>query len=129
MPEPNLVDQEGLGGRFSMQDGCLFGDDVEIDLSGDVTLGEGVAFGNDVLVLTHYHPDYIEDGAPHDAVAAPLVIEHRAFIGDRAIILPQVRRIGINAIVGAGSVVTKDVPDNCVVAGNPARIVRVRSWS
>ncbi len=56
----------------------------------------------------------------------PLVIEHDAWIGDSALILPGCRRIGIGAVVGGGSVVTRDVPDFAVVAGNPAKTIRSR---
>lgn len=54
---------------------------------------------------------------------APCVIEDRAWIGFNAIVLSGVR-IGCNAVVGAGTVVTKDVPPYTIVAGNPARIIR-----
>ena len=54
---------------------------------------------------------------------APIHIGKSAWIGAHATILPNVT-IGDNAIVGAGSVVTKDVPDNAIVAGNPARFIR-----
>ena len=50
-------------------------------------------------------------------------IGERCFIGGRSLILPGVR-IGDQCIVGAGSVVTKDVPSHCIVAGNPARVIR-----
>lgn len=50
-------------------------------------------------------------------------IGENCFIGGRSLILPGVR-IGNSCIVGAGSVVTKSVPDNCIVAGNPAQILR-----
>lgn len=50
-------------------------------------------------------------------------IGENCFIGGRSLILPGVR-IGNSCIVGAGSVVTRSVPDNCIVAGNPARILR-----
>jgi acetyltransferase-like isoleucine patch superfamily enzyme len=56
----------------------------------------------------------------------PLVIGDDAWIGANAIVLPGCGRIGRGAVVGAGSVVTRDVPDFAVVAGNPARIVRQR---
>lgn len=55
-----------------------------------------------------------------------LEIGHDAWLGERAIITPRCSRIGIGAVVAAGSVVTKDVPDFAVVAGNPARIIRYR---
>lgn len=58
--------------------------------------------------------------------AGRLVIEHEAWIGERAIVTPGCQRIGIGAVVGAGAVVTKDVDDFAIVAGNPARVIRRR---
>ena len=55
-----------------------------------------------------------------------LVVGHDAWIGANVVVLPSVERIGIGAVIGAGSIVTKDVPDFAVVAGNPARILRLR---
>jgi Acetyltransferase (isoleucine patch superfamily) len=55
-----------------------------------------------------------------------LVIEHDAWIGDSVIITPGCRRIGLGAVLGAGSIVTKDVPDFAVVAGNPAKFIKWR---
>ena len=62
----------------------------------------------------------------HDAcrsIKAHTYIGNNTIIGIRSIILPGVR-IGSHCVVGAGSVVTKDVPDHCIVAGNPAKIIR-----
>ena len=56
-----------------------------------------------------------------------LEIKDNVWIGARAIILGNVRTIGTGAIIGAGSVVTKPVPDYAIVAGNPARIIRYRT--
>ena len=53
-------------------------------------------------------------------------IEHDSWLGHNAIITPRVSRIGLGAVVAAGAVVTKDVPDFAVVAGNPAKIIRYR---
>ena len=50
-----------------------------------------------------------------------LIIGHDAWIGSRAIILPGCKRIGIGAVVGAGAIVTKNVPDFAIVGGNPAK--------
>ena len=49
------------------------------------------------------------------------------WIGARAIVLPGCRRIGHGAIIGAGSVVTKDVPDYAIMGGNPAKVLRYRN--
>jgi acetyltransferase-like isoleucine patch superfamily enzyme len=56
----------------------------------------------------------------------PLEIGHDVWIGSNAIICPRVRKIGNGAIIGAGSVVTKDVPPYTIIAGNPAKIIRKR---
>jgi virginiamycin A acetyltransferase len=55
-----------------------------------------------------------------------LEIGHESWIGERAILTPGCRRIGIGAVVGAGAVVTKDVPDFAIVGGNPAKVLRLR---
>jgi virginiamycin A acetyltransferase len=64
--------------------------------------------------------------AEDTVTAGTLVIEHDAWIGERAILTPGCSRIGLGAVVGAGAVVTRDVPDFAVVAGNPAKILRYR---
>lgn len=53
-------------------------------------------------------------------------IGHDAWIGQSAILTPSVKRVGIGSVVAAGAVVTKDVPDFAIVAGNPARFLRFR---
>lgn len=76
------------------------------------------------------HYTFIMDNGQHDVVrhmqlppSAPVVIEDNVWIGSKAIILPGVR-IGCRAVIGAGSIVTRDVPAKCVAAGNPARVLR-----
>lgn len=76
------------------------------------------------------HYTFIMDNHQHDVVrhtqvppSAPVVIEDNVWIGSKAVILPGVR-IGHRAVIGAGSIVTRDVPAKCVVAGNPARVLR-----
>lgn len=54
------------------------------------------------------------------------MIGHDVWIGQNAIILPTVKRIGDGAVIGAGAVVTKDVPDFAIVLGNPANVVKYR---
>ena len=52
-----------------------------------------------------------------------ILIEEDAWIGANALILPQVKKIGRGAIIGAGSVVTRDVEEYAIVAGNPAKVI------
>jgi hypothetical protein len=61
-----------------------------------------------------------------DVPRVPLRIEHEAWVGAGSLLLAGCRRIGIGAVVGAGSVVTRDVPDFAIVAGNPAKLIRER---
>lgn len=57
---------------------------------------------------------------------SPLEIGYDVWIGARVIVLPGCTRIGAHSIIGAGAVVTKDVPDYAIVGGNPARVIRMR---
>lgn len=73
-----------------------------------------------------YNPRLGLVNSDRDVLRTGCVIEHDCWIGANVMILPKCRRIGIGAIVGAGSVVIQDVPDFAVVVGNPGRVVRTR---
>lgn len=86
-----------------------------------IVIEDEVTFGASAMVSTH-------DGSYRQVYglemkAAPIYIRKKAFIGNNAIILPGIE-IGEKAIVGAGAVVTKDVPQNSVVGGVPARSIK-----
>ncbi len=65
-------------------------------------------------------------GAQGGKEKTPLHIAGDVWIGSRAVILPGCKRIGHGAIVGAGAVVTKDIPDYAIVGGNPAKVLKYR---
>jgi acetyltransferase-like isoleucine patch superfamily enzyme len=92
-----------------------------------VTIGDNVFIGHGVTFVNDSYPRATTaDGSLQtetDWRVEPTVVRKGASIGSGATILSNIR-IGENAIVGAGSVVTKDVPANAIVAGNPARVLR-----
>ncbi|MFJ6636190.1 acyltransferase [Streptomyces sp. NPDC091376] len=94
---------------------------------GAVSLGAHLSMGPECLFITGDHPVPKAGGKfrDHTPVSADIVVEEDVFLGARVTILPGVT-IGRGAAVGAGSVVTKDVPPEVVVAGNPARMIRAR---
>ena len=98
-----------------------------INAGGGVTIGDNVLIGPRVVIhsLNHVYKDASVLIRLQGHVAKPVVIEDDVWIGAGAVILPGVR-VGRGAVVGAGSVVTKDVPAFGVVVGNPARLVRFR---
>lgn len=92
-----------------------------------VTIGNNVLIGSGCIITdTDSHPidwkDRLE-GRNENTFVRPVTIGNDVFIGARCIILKGVT-IGDRAVIGAGSVVTQDVPPDCVVAGNPAKIVK-----
>lgn len=99
--------------------------------SGDVYIGDNVGLSHNVMVLTGWH-DYYKKGYQRlytvPSHKGDIHIEDGVWIGSGSIILGGVT-IGENAVVGAGSVVTKDVEKNCLVAGNPAKFIKKIDFS
>ena len=92
-----------------------------VTIEDDVFVGHGVTFINDTYPRATTPDGRLQTDA--DWAVEPTVVKKGASIGSGATVLCNVV-IGENALVGAGSVVTKDVPPNAVVAGNPARLIR-----
>ena len=92
-----------------------------------VTIEDDVFIGHNVTFINDKYPKATNGGGQlqteEDWAVQPIMVEKGASIGSGSTILSNVR-IGENAIIGAGSVVTHDVPPNSIVAGNPAKILR-----
>jgi maltose O-acetyltransferase len=95
---------------------------VALDVA-SITIGDDVQVGPNVQLLTPTHPVEPDARRAKWEAAEPIAIEGNVWLGGGVIVLPGVT-IGENTVVGAGSIVTKDLPPNVVAAGNPARVVR-----
>jgi acetyltransferase-like isoleucine patch superfamily enzyme len=109
------------------------GDDVGIS-GGSICAGRYVKIGNRsmlganvTIADTDFHDISSRNrryaGIPDDSLFAPIIIEENVFIGTNTIILKGVT-IGANSVIGAGSVVTHNIPENVIAAGNPCKIIK-----
>lgn len=116
----------GTGRGISIGDNSGIG--INAKIRGPLTIGDDVMMGPEVVVLTSTHR--------HDRCDLPMRLQgfeplrkveigDDVWIGQRAILLPGVR-IGKGAIIGAGAVVTKDIPDYAIACGVPAKVVKMR---
>ena len=106
---------------------------IEIGEHTFINYGSSIAARASVKIGSYCHLGhymFVMDNNQHDVVrhnelppSKPVIIEDNVWIGSKVIILPGVR-IGTRAVIGAGSVVTRDIPPRCVAAGNPARVLR-----
>jgi acetyltransferase-like isoleucine patch superfamily enzyme len=105
-----------IGRNLFVNQNCTFYDLGGLDIADDVLIGPGVS------LLTSGHP--LEPSQRRASVVAhPIAIRNNVWIAAGAIVLGGVT-VGENSVVAAGSVVTRDVPPNTLVAGNPARVLR-----
>ena len=105
-----------IGKNVFINSGCRFQD------QGGITLGDGALIGHNVVLATLNHGFMPEERST--VYPAPIIIGKNVWIGANATVVSGVR-IGDNAIVAAGAVVTKDVPENAVVGGVPAKLLKM----
>lgn len=132
------------GKNINIERGAHFGNGklIEIDdysglgvnclIPSNIKIGKYVMMGPEVIIYNTSHifdntviPMYLQGSE----ISQPLIIEDDVWIGARVIVLPNVKRIGRGSIIGAGSILTKDVPEYAIVGGNPAKIIRYRKLS
>jgi len=111
-----------IGPFVEIQKNVFIGDNTRVQSHSFIC--EGVTIG-DLCLIGHgtiFTNDIFEGPNLHTWIIRKTYVGNNVRIGSNATLLPI--RIGDNSIIGAGAVVTKDVPKNCVVAGNPAKIIR-----
>lgn len=104
-----------IGKKVFINSDCKFQD------QGGIFIGDGVLIGHNVVLATINHN--LRPQSRRGMYPKPIKIGRNVWIGSNSTILPGVS-VGDNAVIGAGSVVTKDIPENMVAAGNPARVIK-----
>lgn len=111
-----------IGDNFAMSGGCICAAE-------QIMIGNNVAVGaNSTIVDTDFHPldSSLRAANPQDGKSKPVTIEDDVFIGMNCLIVKGVT-IGKGSVIGANSVVTRDIPPGMIAAGNPVQIVRAVS--
>lgn len=106
-----------IGDNFYANHNCIILDGCS------VSIGNNVCLGPNVGIYTASHPISAKVRRLGYEYSKPIVIGNDVWIGGHSVILPGVN-IGNNVVIGAGSVVTKDLPDNVVAVGNPCSVIR-----
>ncbi|MCK4788980.1 MAG: glycosyltransferase [Desulfobacteraceae bacterium] len=129
------------GKKINVEKGAYFGDGSEIEIGdysgigvncqtyGPIKIGNDVMMGPEVVILTENHRfDQLDIPMRKQgrSFLEPVTICDDVWVGTRVIILPGVT-VNHGAVIGAGAIVTKDVPEYAIVAGNPAKIMRKRT--
>ena len=115
-----------VGDRVIINMNCTFVDNNRIEIGNDVLIASNVQIytathSTNARERTMHHWDERKDTCI--TIAHPVTIEDNVWIGGGAILLPGVT-IGRNSVIGAGSIVTRSIPQNCVAVGNPCRVIR-----
>ena len=106
-----------VGDSFYANAGCIF-----LDVT-PIVIGDNVMFGPNVQLYAATHPLSPQERLKGEEYGKPISVGDNVWIGGNSVIMPGVS-VGKNSVIGAGSVVTKDIPENVVAFGNPCRIYR-----
>lgn len=119
--EPNFFCDYGFNIEFS--ENCYINHNCVILDCAKVKFGQNVLIGPNCGFYTAIHPINAEERNQWFEYAKPITIGNNVWFGGNVVVLPGVS-IGNNTVIGAGSVVTKDIPDNVVAVGNPCKVIK-----
>lgn len=120
------ISGEELNPQLTIGDNCFFGRNLTISCSNRVEIGNDCLITGYVFICDSEHGMDPECGKRYETqpmIRKTTKIGNNVFIGEKAMIMPGVT-IGNNCIIGAGSIVKKSFPDNCMIVGNPAKCVK-----
>lgn len=120
--------------KIVLGENCKIGDNVHIAAAEKVSIGKNCLIASKVYISDISHGNYSNNNIPvstpysrpdeRELIASPISIGENVWIGENVCILPGIT-IGDGVIIGANSVVNKSVPKNCIVAGVPAKVVKI----
>jgi maltose O-acetyltransferase len=118
-----LIGPGPIASRLTIGSDCWLNAPIFADLTGRITIGDGVTIGHHVTFITANHevgPAWRRAGA---VIAKPVVVGDGAWVGAGVMLLPGAR-IGAGSVIGAGSLVSGEIPPGVLALGRPARVVR-----
>lgn len=119
-------DLTGKQSKIKIGDNCYIGYNNTFLAGGNITLEDGVLMASNILISSENHsinpesPDYYMD---QKLSCAPIIVGEGTWIGEKVSILSGVT-IGKKCVIGAGSIVTKDIPDFSIAVGSPAKVIK-----
>ena len=117
------MEKENMGNTVSIGKGTYMNSNVTLVDDHEISIGENVLIAPNVTICTTNHPMHYLSRPHGEMYCRKVVIEDYVWIGSNAVICPGVT-VGRGAVIGAGSVVTKDIPPMCFAAGVPCRVIR-----
>ena len=126
-----VIDIYGQESQLIIGDHVMANYRLHIGSAKYIKIGSNTLFGSDCTVMDHSHGGYkgefhSDPSIPpvkRDLISSPIVIGNNCWFGDRVFIMPGVT-IGDGVVIGAGSIVTKDIPANSMAVGAPAKIIK-----
>lgn len=113
----------GIGGTMEIGDRVLINHGSSLGATKLVKIGDRCNIGPQSILIDNSFHELDPDRRNESPESAPVILEENVWLAARVIVLPGVT-IGTNSVIGAGSVVTKDIPPNVLAAGIPAKVIR-----